>query len=208
VPPVLAGLAVVFDLLSVRQALLVGWWPWQVCAVGLLVATVRFLRQRPPEPDRRALRVGHAVFLLLPLVVVANGLTPYLELKTGFGWNMYSNLRTVDGETNHYLVPGTLALTDVQADLVEVLDSDDPGLLYYRDNELLLTWQQLRAYLADHPDVQLRYRRGSFMAAVAHASDDPELVEPLPLWQEKLQLFRSVDARSPERCRPTFGPAH
>lgn len=33
--------------------------------------------------------------LLVPVLVVFNGLTPYLELKTGFGWNMHSNLRTV-----------------------------------------------------------------------------------------------------------------
>ena len=57
---------------------------------------------------------------------------------------MYANLRTVDGETNHYLVPRTLPLTDAQADLVEILDTDDPGLQYYRDHDYLLTWQQLR----------------------------------------------------------------
>ena len=29
----------------------------------------------------------------------------------------------------------------------------------------------------------------------AHASDDPELVEPVPAWREKLLLFRAVDLR-------------
>ncbi|MET0903347.1 MAG: HTTM domain-containing protein [Acidimicrobiales bacterium] len=205
--PVLAGMAVVFDLLTPREALRLGWWPWQVYAVLLLGATLRFLGQRPPAPDRRALRVGHVVFLLVPLMVVANGLTPYLELKTGFGWNMYANLRTVDGETNHYLIPRTLPVTGAQADLVQILDSDDAGLRYYREHDYELTWQQLRAYLSDHPDARIRYRRGHTVAALTAASDDPELVEPLPLWQEKLQLFRAVDGQAVERCQPSFGPA-
>ena len=205
--PVLAGMAVVFDQLTPRQARLVGWVPWQVCAVLLIAATLRFLRQRPPEPDRRSLRVGHAVFLLVPLLVFLNGLTPYLEVKTGFGWNGYANLRTVDGETNHYVVPRTLPLTDAQDDLVEILDTDDPALQAYSTNDYLVTWQQLRSYLSDHPDARIRYRRGDATVALQHASDDPELVRPLPLWQEKLQLFGAVDDQDPERCAPTLGPA-
>jgi hypothetical protein len=147
------------------------------------------------------------VFLLVPLVVIANGLTPYLELKTGFGWNMYANLRTVDGDTNHYLVPRTVQLTDVHDDLVQILESDDPGLLAYRHNDLSVPWLQLRAFLSRHPETQIGYRRGNATVFLAHAYDDPELVRPLPLWQEKLQLFRAVDDDPPEDCRPSFGPA-
>ena len=202
-----AGLLVVFDVVTPRQALLIGWVPWQLFALALLIAVVRYLRQRPAVPDPQALRVGHVVFLLLPLVVIANGLTPYLELKTAYGWNMYANLRTVDGETNHYVVPRTLPLTDVQEDLVEILDSDDPVLLAYRDDQLSLAWVQLRVYLSDRPDTRIRYRRGTVTVSLARAADDPELVQPLPLWQEKLQLFRAVDETDPERCRPGFGAA-
>ena len=64
-----------------------------------------------------------------------------------------------------------------------------------------------RAYLSDHPDVRLTYRRDLATVALARASDDPDLVRPLPIWQEKLQLFRAVDGGAPERCAPTFGAA-
>jgi hypothetical protein len=204
---VLAGLAVVFDIFTLRQALLVGWWPWQVCAVMLIVGTVRYLRQGAPAPTNRPLRIGHPVFLLVPLLVVANGFTPYLEVKTGFGWNMYANLRTADGETNHLIVPRTLPLTDVQDEMVEIVSSDDAGLQYYADHGYSLSWLQLRGYLADHPETRLTYRRGSLTVARQRASDDPELVRARPLWQEKLLLFRAVDQHEPERCQPTFGPA-
>jgi hypothetical protein len=176
-------------------------------ALAMLAATLLFLRQRPPAPARHALRLGHVAYVLVPLLVFLNGLTPYLEVKTGFGWNMYANLRTVDGDSNHFVVRRTLPLTDAQAEPVELLDTDDPALQRYVDTEYSLTWQQLRGYLSHHPSVRVRYRQGSAVVALAHASDDPELVEPLPVWQEKLQLFRPIDQQSPERCVPTFGAA-
>jgi hypothetical protein len=207
VVPAVAGLAVATDALDVHQGLEVGWWPWQLLAVTSVVTTLRLLDQRPPAPARRALRPHHALFLAMPLLVLVNGLTPYLELKTGYGWNMYSNLRTVDGESNHLLIRRTLPLTDEQADLVHIWSTDDPGLAGYAARDYALTWRQLRIYLADHPDVRITYQRGTAVVALHRAADDPELVDPVPEWRQKLQLFRAVDLRSPERCVPGFGPA-
>jgi hypothetical protein len=147
------------------------------------------------------------IFLLVPLLVVANGFTPYLEVKTGYGWNMYANLRTVDGDSNHYVVRSTLPLTDEQADLVRIISSDDPALAAYGEQGYALTFTQLRVYLSDRPDVRITYVRGNQWVAVRHASEREELVEPVPIWREKLLLFRAVDLQSPERCRPSFGPA-
>jgi hypothetical protein len=81
-----------------------GWAPFLVLGAGLIALVVRYLLEERPVATER-LAPHHPVFLLVPLLVVANGLTPYLEVKTGYGWNMYANLRTVDGETNHYLLP-------------------------------------------------------------------------------------------------------
>jgi hypothetical protein len=205
--PALVGLLVAADRLSAPRAQDVGWWTWQPWALLTIVATLRYLDQHPPPPDRGALRPHHAVFVLVPLLVLANGLTPYLEVKTGYGWNMYANLQTVDGESNHLLVRRTLPLTDEQADLVEIIRTNDIGLLRYVEGDYALTFTQLRAYLADHPDVQITYQRGDQTTSVLRAGDRPELVEPVPTWREKLLLFRPVDLRSPERCVPTFGPA-
>jgi Vitamin K-dependent gamma-carboxylase len=202
-----AGLAVATNMVDADRGLELGWWTWQVWIVVCVIATLRFLDQRPPAPAPRVLRPHHALFLLVPLLVVANGLTPYLELKTGYGWNMYSNLRTVDGDSNHFVVRATLPLTDQQADLVHILDTDDLGLARYEERGYALTFDQLRSYLAERPDVRITYRRGNEVVALWHASDRPELVAPLPVWREKLQLFRAVDLRSPERCVPAFGPA-
>ena len=93
-------------------------------------------------------------------------------------------------------------------DLVRVLDSNDPGLQYYATNDYALAWLQFRIYLSHHPDVSVRYARGDFdVHDLARASADPALVAPVPLWQQKLALFRAVDEHDDVRCQPGFAPA-
>ena len=92
---------------------------------------------------------------------------------------------------------------------MEILDSDDPGLRYYID-------QRLPAHLAAAPR---RTCPTTPTPASATAAGTPRWPldarvrrsgarPPLPLWQEKLQLFRAVDDQDPERCVPTFGRRH
>ena len=194
------------DGLTPSTARQVGWWPWQVVAIGAIVATVRLLQQdRSPASVR--LLPHHPLFLLVPLLVVVNGLTPYFEVKTGYGWNMYANLRTVDGDTNHLLLPATLPLTDEQADVVRIVESRAGGLQRYAEADYGLTWRQLRAYLAERPEVSITFERAGERFELDRASEMPELVEPVPEWRDKVQLFRAVDLTSPERCVPVWGPA-
>jgi hypothetical protein len=206
--PLAVTLVVVTDQVSARSALLLGWWPWQVFALATLVAAVRYVRQRPPAYGPAwHLWPHHVAYLLVPLLVVANGLTPYLELKTATGWNMYSNLRTVDGESNHLVVGRSFPLADEQDELVEIVRSSAPELTYYADNRLGLPFLQLREFLSRHPATSITFDRGGERVTLARAADLPELVAPVPTWREKLQVFRAVDLGSPERCQPGFGPA-
>lgn len=204
--PVTVGILVLLDALSVERARLVGWWPWQLYAVAVTVLVLRYLRQHRSQPLVR-LRPHHALFAVVPLLVALNGLTPYLELKTGYGWNMYANLRTVDGDSNHFIVRRTFPLTDEQDDIVRIIHSSSSVLAAYAATDYGLTWRQLRIYLAEHPDVSITYRRGRETVSLHRAADRPELVARVPGWLEKLQLFRAVDLREPERCVPTWGAA-
>ena len=88
-----------------------------------------------------------------------------------------------------------------------IISTDSPGLIRYQVGDYALTWTALRSYLSEHPSAAITYERAGRRVTLAHASDDPDLVRPVPTWQEKMLLFRPVDLRSPERCVPTFGPA-
>jgi hypothetical protein len=184
-------------------------WAWLAADAILLVAVGWYLVDQRPSPEDGQLRIANPRWLaVVPALVVFNGLTPYLELKTAYGWNMYSNLTTVDGESNHVLVSRTLPVLDAQADLVRIVTTDDPGLRLYVQERFDIPFLQLRAYLSEHPSAALTYERGGQRHDLAHASDDPALVTPVPQWQQKLEAFRALDQSEPARCQPGFLPAH
>ena len=69
---------------------------------------------------------------MVVLVTVLNGLTAYTEVKTAYSFNMYANLITSEGESNHYLARSTLPLRNGYDGPVEILESSDDGLNAYR----------------------------------------------------------------------------
>ena len=144
---------------------------------------------------------------VVPLVVVLNGLTPYLEIKTAYSYTMYSNLVTADGRTNHILVPRTVPVNGRAADLVRIKATDDPGLAAYIALGYDLPYLSLRAYLSGHRDVALTYLRAGVEHRLAHASDDPDLVRPVSGLERRLFALRAVDQQDPSRCQDVFLPA-
>lgn len=177
------------------------WWiPYMAVVIWATSRAVR-LTDRPSL----SWRVGW-VGVALGFVVVLNGLTPYLELKTAYGWNMYSNLVTVDGESNHLVVRSTWPVRDGHEDLVTVVESSDSGLQPYADEGYLLPWPSLRAYAVEHPEASLVYERAGQRYDVDRIGDHPDLSGPVPWWWRWMPL-RSVNADTPDECQPVFLPA-
>jgi hypothetical protein len=186
-------------------------WAWISYDVALIVFVVGFLWRRRPAPIERPLSfarngVPRWCAVLLALVIL-NGLSPYLELRTAYAFNMYANLETVDGTSNHFIVTRTLPLSDLQADRVRVVDTSDPGLELYVGAAFDLPFLQLRDYLSRHRDASLTYIRDGVQHHVDRVSDDPELVRSVPAWESKLFAFRALDEADPPRCQPAFLPA-
>jgi hypothetical protein len=119
---------------------------------------------------------------------------------------MYSNLRTVDGESNHFIIRSTVPLTDQQSSLVRIVESSDPRLGFYARFDYLLTFDRFRDHLSRHPDVSVTYERDGEIVEVERAGDVPGLARALPEIERRLLLFRAVDGRADERCLQGFGP--
>ncbi|WP_336922686.1 hypothetical protein [Aquipuribacter sp. SD81] len=177
------------------------WWTLGTALLVLVLVVV--LRDR--TVDTRRIRVASPLLLVVPLLVVANGLTTYLEVKTGYAWNMYSNLRTVAGETNHLLVPGTWDVLGRQGDRVEVLASSDTGLV--SDGTAEYVWSEFQEYARTHPQETVRYVRGGETFEAPTLADDPASAGTTGVVERRLLAFRSVDTSGQERCLAYFGPA-
>lgn len=148
--------------------------------------------------------VGHLALIAVVLTAL-NGTTPYLEVKTTFGFNMFSNLRTEAGLTNHLLVPGTRPSPRFD-DLVEVIESDDEALASYSGSGFLLPLESLRAYTSRHPDVGLVYREDGVVIDADPRPPGSALDEPVPWLRERFGFLRAVDEQDPKRCESSFLP--
>lgn len=184
-----------FTTNAVRYGAFVIWIP------TLLWVTVNLVRREPPERVR--MRPASLVSVAFAVVVIAIGALPYLEVRTATSWNMYANLHTVAGESNHLLIRSTLPLTSHQDRIVTIVESDDPALQIYADEEYGLVERHFLDYLADRPEVNVEYT----IDGQTFESTGGEVGEPLGVFAQKLQLFRAVDLTQPPRCQLLWFPA-
>lgn len=75
----------------------------------------------------------HFTLVLVPVVVILNGLCPYFGLKTETSYAMFSNIRT-EGSTNHIFMPTSLQVFNYQNELVTILESTMPHTQAYIDD--------------------------------------------------------------------------
>lgn len=189
------------------QGIVVGHAAWLLlgpAAIGAFVYGTWTTRNETP-PTGPLLLVPHYALLLLPALVAFNGLTPYLELKTGYGWNMYSNLRTVAGESNHLLVRKTLRLSRLQSDTVTIVATSDPTLRQLIDRRYDLVASEFHEYLAAHPDAAVTFRRDGEIQSIRPG--ERSSVDAPGIVAVRLQAYRPIDRSTSERCVPAFTAA-
>jgi hypothetical protein len=156
------------------------------------------------------MRLPSPVFAVFPLLVLLNGASPYLGLKTRGCWAMFSNVRTElrweGDESNHFLVPSSLKIAGFQEDLVRVVKSSDPKLADLAERGDHRPFFEFRRYISTQAswgitDLQVTYIRGGVKRSVANAENDPELSKPYPYLMSKLLIFGDVSAGPRQRNR-------
>ncbi|MFC7725122.1 hypothetical protein ACFQW6_08395 [Nocardioides sp. GCM10028917] len=177
---------------------LVSFIVWVPVATWLVVR----IAQHGLGPAPLSMRLPGVAPAVIVALVVANALSPYLEVKSSTGFNMYANLVTVSGETNHLVVPGTLHLSHVQDDMLEVVSSEVEALDVYASENYLVPERNLLDYLARHPDASVVVRD----ATGERTLDGSDGVR-MSLVSRKLLPFRAVDAQDPPRCQSQWFPA-
>jgi hypothetical protein len=170
---------------------------WAFSGAGLLfvewslpfsLATLLVLSLGPSVFRDRRLRLDGPLFairgvaqVLIVVLLMINAASPYLGGKTIASFTMYSNLSTEGGKSNHLFIP-RLPIETSQDDLVEIVESSNPTLNQLADEELMITWHELRREMSADPDAALVYTRGGTTYALASARENPELVSTDPVW--------------------------
>lgn len=188
----------VFDAKVVNR---LGYVVWQPFVVTLIVGVAVYVWRHQGGDAVQPIGRPVAWMALVPVLVVAVGLMPYLEIRTASSWNMYANLRTVGGDSNHFLVRSTWPLTDQQSAPITVLETDHPGLQKWADDDYAFAPQTLAYYLQQRPHTSITYERDGRVVTLAHASDDPALVDPGSVVRRKLQFFTQIDQSGSQRCK-------
>ncbi|MCZ6525384.1 MAG: hypothetical protein O6928_02310 [Gammaproteobacteria bacterium] len=156
------------------------------------------------------------VWIMLGVVVI-NGFSPYLGLKTQTSFAMYSNLRTEGGVNNHVFMPA-LRLANYQDDLVEIVETDHPVLKHLitksalKDREqierkLSLVYFEFRRIISEtdpNVDFYVNYRRDDNLQLYKCCDENTpksELSRPHPIVLAKLLRFRPVFTGEASYCQ-------
>jgi hypothetical protein len=105
-----------------------------------------------PRASHGPLFAGPVLMYVFPVLVLVNGMAPYLGFKTETSLAMFSNLRTEDGVTNHLFVPTSWQVADYQNDLVTITTSDLPEFRKLADDGYSLTRFEFERMLWLHDD--------------------------------------------------------
>lgn len=207
-PDISLGLNVVgFSLLYLALAgtlfVAVGyaWGPWRVKKeLTPALRATPFDKLRTGPPRRRCVRRA-SLLLLIPFLVLLNGLGPYLGLRLRSAWQMYSNLRVDEVGSNHFLIPRSLDIGGFLADSVVIVSTSDSLLnKHYAETGARMPYFALHTYLAELPEVELAYIRSGEYRALARAGDSPEFrARPHPLLR-KLLTFRPLGPQAGKIC--------
>lgn len=141
-------------------------------ACGLVSAALLLLYTRLsrsyPEERTRALLAMPAWLAIVPLVFALHEASVYAGFKHMPTLTMAGNLRIERGISNHLVVRD---VPHLDANRVVILrDSSDA---YLRRPGVGMTWLALSNYLAQHPDVSVRFELEGKEEHVPRAGDDP-----------------------------------
>jgi hypothetical protein len=181
------------------------WFPYYLGAMGVFVAVLGST-DRDDRGAGELLRAPSPILLVVPLLALLNGLSPYVGLRTEGTFAMFSNLRTEGSSPNHLLVRTTLDPFGLQSDLVRVIDSNDSELAKLAERGLSIPTHQLAHHVASVTadgagTIRIVYERGGITKTTEDAAADPELAVESSLLASKLLAFRPIEPSGPVRCR-------
>jgi len=171
--------------------------------IFILVFILSMAAKGKEKPEKNnTFSVVHYSLLLVPFLVLFNGLCPYLGLKTETSYAMFSNLRTEGGVSNHFIMPASLQIFDYQKDVIEVVSSTSPELQRLADDNKLIVFYKLKQLIRWNKPEKIEYirngERHTFELSKAQAGD--ELLQSESYLSNKFLSFREFTRSGVQAC--------
>jgi hypothetical protein len=177
---------------------------WAGYSFSCIYLFITYLRSKETGSKNASVsfRFPSWIFLIFPVLVFLNGMSPYLGFKTENSFAMFSNLRTEGGFTNHYIIPTSLQIFDYQKDLVEVVSSSDPYLQSQAEHQKIMVYFDFRKHISENRPERVEYIRNGKASVfdISKASPGDELLVKHPYLFRKLMRFRSINKFEPQPC--------
>ena len=143
----------------------IGFKAWLPIALGisacyLLAIAVKFQKSKNESLQQtervKIHRPLNPILCLFPILVLINGSSPYLGLKTTTAFAMFSNLRTEGGKSNHFFL-ANYEVFSYQTDLVRVLNANDPQFFQLITRGDLIPWFEFKRMISksNRPDLEI-----------------------------------------------------
>lgn len=182
---------------------------WIAIALPFLYLAFRALRTVPSENSIEPAGTSLADFIPRPrylatlsLPVFILGLLPYLGFQTQGSFTMFSNLRILGGQPNHFFSSGPLF--NAKSEFVKVLGTNHPELTKYPNSNLILTDHELRRKIAHTDDdfyVLCEYKEEAVLIGRFRGQLTLHpLLEALPAFPDRFIRFRDISTQTPCQC--------
>lgn len=177
------------------------WTLYSLTYFYLFVANEYFreTKSHTEESDVPRFSVASWTLLLIPALVFLNGLSPYFGLKTENSYAMFSNLKTEDGSSNHFIMPASLQVFDYQKDVVDIVRSSDPNLQKLANANLSMVWFEFQNYLHEHRPAEVTYTRNG-KVHVYRKADKSTYPSKNNYVAAKLMKFRAFNKEGAQPC--------
>ena len=138
---------------------------------------------------------SHPVLAVFILLLMINGFGPYFGLRTQTSFSMFSNLHTEIGESNHLIMPSGIQFTNWQYDVVEIVDSNEPDLIWAKNNSFLVIYLEMRRMRTSaRDDFWVTFRRnGKEESFDMKRPETYSTIQPLNALGKRYFFFRHVE---------------
>ena len=171
-----------------------GWLPFLIYSIAFLYFVIS-----APRTTTKLSRVKlPKAYYLFVILLIVNGFSPYLGIKTHQSFSMFSGLMTHENKNNHLFMP-TVNIVQTQMDVVTPCQqhhTNYPKRLRWQKDEKLVYYELQKRVTslskAGIRDIELCFMRKGKSVTLYNAERDSSLIIPINWLDRNFRIYREI----------------